>query len=531
MVKDDEFFRKATLLICGSLDIEKALWDCFEYLSNFIPAKEAYIFYRPSNPRDTFLYAMADHRNGRLINQNIPVHKEAKALLDNDAYPKKRLINRADKDMVFMQVFKALGKTKISALYMRLIIDEKIFGSLVLLADGWDRFNKEHMRQLGLLEQPFAVALVNSRRYKELLELKERLADNNLFLQNELRSVYEDEVIGADFGLKTVMDLVRHVAPRGSLVLLQGETGVGKEVIATAVHNMSKRRNGPFIKVNCGSIPETLIDSELFGHEKGAFTGAFQKTRGRFERADGGTLFLDEIGELPPKAQVRLLRVLQEKQVERVGGSTSIKIDVRVIVATHRDLWRMVEEGGFREDLLYRISVFPIEIPPLRERKSDIPDLVQYFIEKKSHEMGLDAVPPLGPGELDGLLDYSWPGNVRELENAVERALILRGSGNLTFPGTVDRQIRGPDSGFGDQKKGSLMLDEVVAGHIVNVLARTKGRVGGPWGAARLLGVNASTLRHKMRKLKIPFGRRTRINQKGRGPGSTQNPETDRQND
>ena len=221
----------------------------------------------------------------------------------------------------------------------------------------------------------------------------------------------------------------------------------GKELIAHAIHNLSPRHNGPLVAVNCGAIPETLLDSELFGHEKGAFTGAATQRKGRFERADKGTIFLDEVGELPAQAQVRLLRVLQEKEIERVGGSQALKIDIRIISATHRNLEDLVAEGAFRADLYYRLGVFPIRIPPLRERKADIPALVSHFMEKKAHEMGLRIMPVLAPGAIDRLLKYDWPGNVREVANVVERALIQSNGKPLTFddiatPSPADSQRR-----------------------------------------------------------------------------------------
>jgi transcriptional regulator with GAF, ATPase, and Fis domain len=246
-----------------------------------------------------------------------------------------------------------------------------------------------------LLNEPFSIALSNFLRFEEVLKLKEMLADDNRFLHQELRSGSGENIIGRDFGLRAVMDMVQRVAPMDSPVLLLGETGSGKEVIANAIHQSSGRREGPFIKVNCGAIPETLVDSELFGHEKGAFTGAISQKRGRFERAHKGTLFLDEIGELRPSIQVKLLRVLQNHEIERVGGSKAIPVDIRIIAATHRDLEQMVSMGEFREDLFYRINVFPISIPPLRERKMDIPALVQHIVERKARIMALPDVPTL----------------------------------------------------------------------------------------------------------------------------------------
>ena len=236
--------------------------------------------------------------------------------------------------------------------------------------------------------------------HQEIIRLKDMLADDNRYLFDELRSASGDEIIGSDFGLKAVMRMVQQVAPLDSPVLLLGETGTGKEVIANAIHYSSPRKDGPFIKVNCGAIPETLLDSELFGHEKGAFTGAISQKRGRFERANKGTIFLDEIGELPAQAQVRLLRVLQTKEIERVGGTTSIPVDIRIISATNRNLQEMIASGRFREDLWFRLNVFPIMIPPLRQRREDIPALVHHFIERKSKELKLTERPVLAPGAI-----------------------------------------------------------------------------------------------------------------------------------
>jgi DNA-binding NtrC family response regulator len=348
-------------------------------------------------------------------------------------------------------------------------------------------------------------------RHQEVSRLKDMLEDDNRYLYNEIRSASGDEIIGSDFGLKTVMRMVQQVAPLYSPVLLLGETGTGKEVIANAIHYSSPRKDGPFIKVNCGAIPDTLIDSELFGHEKGAFTGAIGQKRGRFERANKGTIFLDEIGELPTQAQVRLLRVLQDKEIERVGGTSIIPVDVRIISATHRNLQEMIASGRFREDLWFRLNVFPITIPPLRQRREDIPALVHHFIERKSRELKLRERPALAPGAMDGLAAYNWPGNVRELENLIERALIQGSGGIVSFETFSAQQVPGVRRVTKDAGRDQTVvpLDEINAQHIRQALEKAGGKINGPGGAAEILGLHPNTLRGRMNKLGILYGRRS----------------------
>jgi len=313
-------------------------------------------------------------------------------------------------------------------------------------------------------------------------------------------------VIGAESGLKDVMEMVRQVSPTESPVLLLGETGTGKEVIANAIHNLSTRRDGPFIRVNCGAIPATLIDSELFGYEKGAFTGAVSQKRGRIERAHGGTLFLDEIGELTLEAQIRLLRVLQEKEVDRIGGTETIRVNIRIIAATHRDLEEMMAQNKFRADLFFRLRVFPINIPPLRERKKDIPELINYFIQKKSKEMRRFVVPSTSQDAIDRLIEYQWPGNIRELENAVERSLILNQGRVLDF-NEIHKQ-HAPNILSTENNSGDILpIDVAMAKHIQSALNFCNGRIHGEKGAAKILKINPSTLRKRMKKLNVPFGR------------------------
>jgi transcriptional regulator with GAF, ATPase, and Fis domain len=322
------------------------------------------------------------------------------------------------------------------------------------------------------------------------------------------RAGLNDDIVGREEGLREVMAAVRQVARADAPVLILGETGTGKEVVARAVHTHSRRANGPFLRVNCGAIPPELIDSELFGHERGSFTGAVGTRKGWFERADGGTLFLDEIGELPLAAQVRLLRVLQDGSFQRVGGERSLGVDVRLVAATNRDLRQRVRDGGFREDLWFRIAVFPIPLPPLRERLQDIPALAAHFSLRAAERLGL---PPRMPdaADLALLAAYAWPGNVRELASVIERAAIL-GDGRrlevarslgVTPPLSVAAVRRVAEMPPEMDRESSL--EDVIRQHIEAALRRCHGRVEGPFGAAKLLALNPHTLRSKMRKLGI----------------------------
>ena len=418
-----------------------------------------------------------------------------------------RIVNRPELDPIAELVTQQLKlSTNVSSLVMRLTSDGVRLGTVVLRADGRDIFTEEHARLFALLHDPFAIALSNALEHQEVMRLRDVLADDCRYLHRELFRLSGDEIVGSRTGLRSVMDMVDQVSHSTSPVLLLGETGVGKDVIANAIHHSSPRKDGPFIKVNCGAIPDSLMDSELFGHEKGAFTGAVAQNRGCFERAKGGTIYLDEIAELPPAAQVRMLRVIQYKEVQRVGGSSPIRVDIRVVAATHRNLEEMVRTGKFREDLWFRLNVFPIRVPPLRKRKDDIPALVSHFIQRKARDLRLSELPALGPGAMDQLLAYDWPGNVREMENIIERALILSGTGPLTF-GRFHLDEAHEEAMSPATDDPVRPLDDVVASHIRRTLKKTRGRIHGPDGAAELLKVNANTLRSRMDKLNIPYGR------------------------
>ena len=509
------FFHEGTVRICGSLDIDEALGDCFVYLKRHIPLEmmELSVF----DPDIGGIRVLSRHADFDVAHDiNAPV-RLSQASIDyiKSITGKIVLIDTANPSPPLQEMAAVLGIPDATGIGMALGIREERLGFVSILARGRREFTKRHARLLSLLHDPFAIAMSNHLRYREVVRLQELLADDNRYLHRELHRITGNEIVGEDYGLKGVMEMVRQVAPMDSHVLLLGETGVGKEVVANAIHYLSHRRSGPLIKVNCGAIPEGLIDSELFGHEKGAFTGATALRRGRFERAHAGTLFLDEVGELPPAAQVRLLRVLQERRIERVGGTKPIPVDVRVIAATHRNLASMVEGGGFREDLWYRLNVFPITIPPLRHRKADIPAFVYYFIDHKVRELNLRHRPVLASGAVERLQRYGWPGNVRELENAVERELIRNQAAGPGEPLCFD-DAASPTAATTPKPEGTpavpagapaLELDEAIRRHITRVLDIARGKVQGPKGAAALLGMNPSTLRHRMRKLGIPFGR------------------------
>ncbi|MGR6035302.1 MAG: sigma-54 interaction domain-containing protein [Candidatus Nitrosoglobus sp.] len=392
--------------------------------------------------------------------------------------------------------------------------EDNLLGVLLLIAAPAQHFTAKHQRLLLSLLEPFAVAVENDQRLQEMMKLREALEVENRNLVSRLsQDQGPDSIIGVGTGLRLVMERVSLVAPSEVPVLILGETGSGKEAIARAIHTHSRRSSGSFLRVNCGALPGELIDSELFGHERGSFTGATGQRRGWFERADKGTLFLDEIGELPLEAQVRLLRILQDGTFQRVGGEREMKVDVRVIAATHRDLQRMVIENRFREDLWYRIAVFPIYLPPLRERIEDIPALATHFALRAANRCGLA---PRLPTSRDNtlLMDYPWPGNVRELASVMERATIL-GNGRLLevekalgvglslAPQVANLAV--PQQVTKAESTGFESLTVVMKRHIEAALKCTRGCVEGPSGAAQLLAINPHTLRARMRKLGIDW--------------------------
>ena len=384
--------------------------------------------------------------------------------------------------------------------------DRNVTGALVIGLTG--SLDHEAQAALDLSLEPFASALGRHVRLHRLERLREAAEASTASLLARLgRREIVEEIVGAEGSLRGVMVRVDQVAPTDAPVLILGETGTGKEVIARAIHARSPRADAPIVRVNCGAIPTELVDSELFGHEKGAFTGALATRKGWFERADGGTLFLDEIGDLPLPAQVRLLRILQDGTYERVGGQLTRRVDVRILAATHRDVEALVASGQFREDLWYRISVFPLYLPPLRSRREDLPALAHHFARAAGLRLG-PAPLDLSDDDLDLLLSYPWPGNVRELAAVIERAAILGGGHRLDVRGAMGTKLHSLHERLAENpvEDGPFRtLADAMRAHIEEGLYRCGGKVEGRGGAAALLGINPHTLRGRMRKLGIEW--------------------------
>ena len=388
-----------------------------------------------------------------------------------------------------------------SACCLPLISHDRPLGTLVVASLEEDNFPAKDAELLQHVANQIAIAVENSLAYHEEVKRANQLSEEKLYLQDEIRSEYNfEEIIGESARLKNILGQLQTVAPTDSTILILGETGTGKELIARAIHHLSTRRERTLVKVNCAAIPTGLLESELFGHEKGAFTGAIAQRVGRFELAHRGTLFLDEVGDIPLELQPKLLRVLQEQEFERLGSPRTIKVDVRLVAATNVDLARKAADHQFRMDLYYRLNVFPIVIPPLRERREDIPLLVRYFAQKYARRMKkpIDTVPVKA---MATLTEYHWPGNVRELENFIERAVILSRGAELQLPlAELQQRTKIPVAA---SSNGLATLEHAEREHIVRALGESRWVIGGPSGAAARLGMKRTTLQSRMRKLGI----------------------------
>lgn len=416
--------------------------------------------------------------------------------------------SREELRALFPRTYTVMEREEMESLYaLPLLREERSFGALFFMSTHRDAYAEVPVSLIERVGSAVAVAVDNCFAYEELRRLRDRLAAENVYLKEEIRRDHNfDEIVGTSPALARVLSMVEMVAPTNSSVLILGETGTGKELIARAIHNRSRRRQGPLVKVNCSAISAGLVESELFGHVRGAFTGAVDERIGRFEVANGGTIFLDEVGELPAETQVKLLRVLQEREVEPVGSNRARQVDVRVIAATNRDLEREVAEGRFRADLFFRLNVFPIVMPPLRDREGDVEPLIDYFVSRFASELG-KRIDGVSRASLERLLAYHWPGNIRELSNVIERAVVLSSGPILDITPAMALPAAPPHS---DERSGGMRvsaqpntLAEVEREHLVRTLSGRRWVIEGPDGAAAALGMRPSTLRSRMKKLGI----------------------------
>ena len=534
-----DFYREATLSMYSSLDMAESMQACYAHLVRHFPIEGISLH--------QFDPVLKGHKLFFLVTHNGFYHVERFIPFTDTMVEQMLLLRTANK----VYNYPTQSAEPVAILHSKTIEDllpfkERAYlvsllwsgteplGHLVFLGSGPSCFTEEHERKQALLVPHFSSAMDNMLHFQSALDFQERLNAQNRDLKEKVRQLRGQSLVGGGSGLKDIMEMINQLAEVETPVLITGETGTGKEVIADAIQRMSPRHAASFIKVNCGAIPESLVDSELFGYVKGAFTGATTHRAGRFEQANGGTLFLDEVGELPLQIQVRLLRVLHNHVVERLGSNVSIPVDVRLIAATNRNLETMLRDGTFREDLYYRLNVFPIRIPPLRERKDDIPALAKHFMEKVCAKLNRPTVPIIRLSSYERLMAYTWPGNVRELENLIERALILCHDDELTpeihlpqDPGwylntdnptgqdvfqkmianivAKELDYRFPDTKRqpADMPLDFKTLDALVKDHIQAALATCEGRIFGEKGAGKLLGVNPNTLRKKMQKLGI----------------------------
>lgn len=502
----DKFYREAVNSLISSAILQESLASFYDCLKRYMPV--SYLVYMSSYGRHKASIMRISDAGVEMVGASAPL---SLAQIKN-------MYHYRD---VFSEAGKGIWITDPESEYSRHLNDlnpelglyppyvyffmeenEKILGNMFFGCEAGLPFSAEQRALLDTLWEPLFFLTRTHTVFHEMETLLELTRKTNRELRRQISGASSVNIIGANAGLSALMAEVRIMAPTEIPVLLTGETGTGKEVVARELHNQSARRGKNFVAVNCGGIPPSLIDSELFGHVKGAFTGATRDYKGRFERAEGGTLFLDEIGELPMDAQTRLLRVLQERIIERVGGNTPIPVDFRLIAATNRDLPAMTREGRFREDLYFRLSGVTLRVPPLRERPQDIPLLVQHYLTREGVRMGMPPQ-PLAKGEMEKLLAYPWPGNVRELINVVGEGFARSQNGPVRF--NLSRRMGG--KGAYVAPTGVENFSVMLAAYFRNALAVCDGRISGPRGAAALIGVKPNTLRAKLDKLGIPYGR------------------------
>jgi len=459
-------------------------------------------------PHDLAGLALYDQRINKLRSTalDFPEHQDVfieDEIIDLDGIPGRAFTTRQPVISGLDVSADALGKRVgvKSACTVPLISHEHALGVLGVGRLNENAFTEDDAELLTEVGKQVAIAVENALAYREIDALKNKLQEEKLYLQEEIRTEYNfEEIVGTSATLKRALQDVETVAPTDSTVLIFGETGTGKELIARALHNLSGRAEHTLVKVNCAAIPTGLLESEMFGHERGAFTGAVEQRKGRFELAHHGTIFLDEVEEIPLELQPKLLRVLQEQEFERLGSGKTIRVDVRVVAATNADLAQMVVEKKFRSDLYYRLNVFPVSLPALRERPEDIPLLINFFAQKFAQQMK-KPIKTIPTETMTQLAAYGWPGNIRELQNLMERAVILSRGSVLEVPLAELKRLGNGD--LVNQLQGPTMLEEVEREHIMKVLRETGWVIGGPAGAATRLGLNRTTLNNRMRKLGI----------------------------
>jgi len=498
---EKETIEVITRRVINSRNLETAISEVYKLFRRYLPLDFLNLPIYDSE-RGTLRYrAFANSQGVILTDETIRLSETARKEAKRIVAKKVELIDSLHENPVTKDVTAHLGLEEPGSSIAAVIdIGSSCFGVLGLAAWGKNRYTPVHLKIIEDLYEYISGAVRHILNQLEIASLKGRLIRENQEIRERL---IDGRVIGALAGLKEVMSLAEQSAPLDVPVLIMGETGTGKEVVANSIHRMSKRSDGPMVSINCGAIPDTLLDSELFGHEKGAFTGADAIKIGYFEQAAHGTIFMDEIGELSMQAQVKLLRVMQNMTFQRVGGRMPITVDVRVIAATNRDLTALIANLKFRKDLWFRLNVFPIHVPPLRERIIDIPALAEYFVRKQTIEMNLPYQSRLATGAIERLQAYDWPGNVRELKNVIERELITSRGEQLTFKNLAEIPPEIRECSVSSEPNRYLTLDEMTAQYIHQTLKKTKGKISGMGSASDLLGINPSTLRARMRKLGI----------------------------
>ncbi len=512
------FLSEVTSALTSSLVLNSALSKSVDVIKNYIPIDFLSVHLWDSETKNLRIIALTDGTNADSPNISIPIPSEYVSITEWEDDEQVKIYDDHTKNPISTLIGEAFpqlyGDKNLSRMIIRVKIEDKRICDVIALAHGKGIYTQQHAELFKILQSIFGVTISHGLHYNEILKSKKQLSEDNKILKEKLQNHTHTDIIGKESGLKDIMTKLEQVKHTHVPILLLGETGTGKDVLACELQTQGPRKYKAFIRINCGAIPETLLDSELFGHEKGSFTGAHSTHIGIIERAHGGTLFLDEVAELSHSAQVRLLRVLQNGEIERIGSTKTLHVDVRFIAATHSNLEELVKSGDFRADLYYRLSVFPIHIPPLRERIYDIPLLVEHIIRKCSINMNISP-PKLAEGSLKILQEYHWPGNIRELTNIIEREIINKPAGPLSFSRIFRENTNYELDLFNLNQNKSINalpnLDEITKHYIEFILKNTQGKIHGKNGAAQILKINPHTLRSKMDKLNIVYKKNKKI--------------------